>query len=106
MGALRTYAKPERETDATSVSSTPTAEAGALTHGRHHDPAAFLRLVSPGGTVSPSQRAGAFHNAQQHYGNRAVQRFMASTPVIQRKCACGGSCSSCMDEEETKLQRA
>jgi Domain of unknown function (DUF4157) len=104
MGALRTYANPSRETEATAIPAEPTAEAGARSTGRHHAPAALLRFVSPGWIADPSQRARMFHDTQQHYGNRAVQRFIASKPVIQRKCACSGSCTSCKEEEE--LRRA
>ena len=106
MGARRTYANPSREAEATAIPAELTGEAGARPTSRHLDPSALLRLVSPGGAVSPSQRAEAFHEAQQLYGNRVVQRLMASKHVIQRKCACGGSCGSCMEEAALRRSRA
>jgi hypothetical protein len=52
-------------------------------------------------------RAVVLRRAQQVHGNRYVQRFLASArghsaapgpPVIQRSCACGGTCPKCRAE--------
>lgn len=41
--------------------------------------------------------AGVLLNLQQTHGNRYVQRLL-SDAVIQRKCACGGTCDHCQSE--------
>jgi hypothetical protein len=51
-------------------------------------------------------RALALRRAQQAHGNRYVQRLVAASPsarssgrVVQRQCACGGTCPSCKADE-------
>jgi Domain of unknown function (DUF4157) len=52
-------------------------------------------------SVNASVRAATFRRTQQLHGNSIVQRVLArsaappSTRVVQRKCACGGTCEDC-----------
>src|SRR5712692_7235994 len=50
----------------------------------------------------PRQRYEAFARAQSTYGNQAVLRMLkhstnSSGPMLQRKCACGGSGGDCAE---------
>jgi len=104
MGLLKTYAHPKQETDATPAPAR-TTEPVARPAVRRHDDSALLGFVASGCAASPPQRDEVLLNAQSRYGNRAVRRLLGSLPVIQRKCACRGSCAKCKDEEE-ELRRA
>ncbi len=41
---------------------------------------------------------------QRAVGNSAFQAHSGLSPIIQRKCACGGSCARCAAKEETGIQ--
>jgi hypothetical protein len=80
------------------------SSAGALLAGADSD--GFLGHPAIGDFANTGPRAMAFHSAQQSFGNRLVQRSLArgnphlnSGPMIQRKCACGGSCAKCSEAE-------
>jgi len=47
-------------------------------------------------------------DADEREADRAAEQVVSSrhAPVLQRKCACGGSCSKCQDEQETVLHRS
>jgi hypothetical protein len=103
MGSRRTYAKHEPAADTTPIPTSSPAE--SMTEPvAPHSPASLLSFTPSSREASPATHAEAFLDAQQQYGNRAVQRLMARTPVIQRKCACGGSCGSGKEEEEVRLR--
>ena len=110
MGLLKTYATPEPNREAEPVPTKALMENPTRPQPQR-TPSASPRLVSPGGAASPAGRAAALRAAQQRYGNRAVQRFMANQGVIQRKCAGNCSrvaCAKAAEEEEwrhTRVQR-
>src|SRR5260221_5282628 len=62
---------------------------------------------------SPSVRHQVMAKAQSTYGNQAVLRmlnrsFNSATPILQRKCNCGGAggdCAACNEKKESTLQR-
>lgn len=72
---------------------------GSDTASSPHAAAPLLRQ-SAGSEV----RVLAMRRAQQNLGNQKTQHLVTqfsrrSTPVIQRECACGGTCSSCQAKE-------
>lgn len=63
------------------------------THPEIHVPGrAELSGPTPGGTFSP------IYGLQHTVGNRAFGDMLEKV-MLQRKCACGGTCSSCQEEE-------
>src|SRR5262245_49951344 len=104
MGVLRVYASPIQEAEVPPAAVTPSVK--AVRPMVHPSLQEIQQRLALGGTGDASWRTRALHQAQHHYGNRAMQRLVANLPVIQRKCACGGACGSCKQEEEDKLRRA
>lgn len=80
------------------------SSAGALAAGAGSN--AFLNHPALSDSANVGVRAMALQSAQQSYGNRFVQRSLTrgnsspiSGPMIQRKCACGGTCAKCSEGE-------
>ena len=81
-----------------------------------------LRRAAPEiGLQNPTRRNNSVAALQSAYGNQALLRFLnssketpsvqnAETPVLQRKCACGGAgdgeCAECKKKEESGLRRS
>src|SRR5579859_4371467 len=64
-------------------------------------PDAAARSLKFSGLSSP-----ILQRAQRLYGNRASQQMVQRDRVLQRQCACGGTCDKCRQgEERSVLQR-
>lgn len=108
MGSLKTYTTESPQTPSPAPAlPAPTSQA-TQRPTTSAPPVGLFHLAAPGSNSNSSQGSGAILNAQRHYGNRVVQRMLDRniSPLqhpVQRKCACGGSCSACKEEE---LRRA
>jgi hypothetical protein len=52
-------------------------------------------------------KAPVLQRAQRLYGNRASQQIVMRARVVQRQCACGGTCAKCQEEEQQRqVQRS
>src|SRR5689334_14513426 len=63
--------------------------------------AASKSSPEPRRTPQQPMQASPLTDLVTRLGNRGLQRLRP----IQRKCSCGGSCPSCREEEELRLQR-
>jgi hypothetical protein len=51
-------------------------------------------------------RAPVLQRAQRLYGNRASQQIVMRAHVVQRQCACGGTCAKCQEEEQQRQAKS
>ena len=59
--------------------------------------------TSAAGSVTiQSLKAPVLRRAQRLYGNRASQQIVMRARVVQRQCACGGTCAKCQEEEQQR----
>lgn len=63
------------------------------------------------GMLQAKLRVSQPGDADEQEADRAVEQIVSrksygSGPVLQRKCACGGSCSKCQEEEQTVHRKA
>ncbi len=62
------------------------------------------------GTRQPNHLLGPTQFLQRNLGNSYIQSIaggqssLGGAPTIQRKCACGGSCASCADQEGEEIR--
>jgi Domain of unknown function (DUF4157) len=68
---------------------------------------AVLRLMESGG-LQTKLRVSQPGDADEQEADRAAAQVVSqrSGPVLQRKCACGGTCSSCQEEKEDVIHRS
>jgi hypothetical protein len=83
--------------------SAPPAKSPAS--GATFDPFAE-RFFGPESLSVERLRAPALQRAQRLYGNRASQHMVMRARVLQRHCACGGTCAKCQEDEQRALQRS
>jgi Domain of unknown function (DUF4157) len=67
-----------------------------------HQVIRLLRSPVPAHAVNSSTRSSAARRVQRTIGNRASQQIVMRAPVVQRQCACGGTCAKCQEEEQPR----
>jgi bacterioferritin-associated ferredoxin len=112
-GGRLVLAKPEREHSVDSESSVEEASAAVTSPPADpiedlpiHRVIRLLRSPVPGHAANISTRASAARRVQKTHGNRASQQIIMRSPILQRQCACGGTCAKCQEEEQRALQRS
>jgi hypothetical protein len=109
--------EPQARTAAPAMAPADTfddSSAGAVFALPPVDPAALTTLYRQplSRPVNATIRAATFRRTQQTYGNRIVQRVLARSAaalparLVQRKCACGGTCEDCQQAGDIPVEEA
>jgi Domain of unknown function (DUF4157) len=101
--AKNTPEDQRRPRDASLRSDVPAFQGLQRTIGNQ----AVLRLMESGG-LQTKLRVSQPGDADEQEADRAAAQVVSqrSGPVLQRKCACGGTCSSCQEEKEDVIHRS
>ncbi len=105
---VRPKAKPEHSVDEderVADASTPSASPPPDPIDTLPMPEVLQLLRSPVRGHATNTRASAARRMQETHGNSFVQRLV-SAQVVQRQCACGGTCTRCREEEAQRSWRA
>src|SRR5262249_8796998 len=67
----------------------------------------MLRLLESGG-LQAKLRVSQPGDGDEQEADRAAEHIVSSqaAPRLQRKCACGGTCASCQEEEQQVIHRS
>lgn len=99
-------ASAQKETESPRHESTATAAKTALNGNfAARTAAGFLGDVALSGRANAGVRTLAMRQMQQTHGNHFAQRAVSGR-LIQRHCACGGSCEKCRAEEDLSTSSA
>ena len=71
-----------------------------------HQVIRLMRSPAPGNAADSTTRSSAARRIQRTIGNRASQQIVMRARIVQRQCACGGTCAKCQEEEQQReIQR-
>jgi bacterioferritin-associated ferredoxin len=110
MGAAAETVSLQRDAPSRSPETAGPESAPAMS-GASFDP--FVDRLLAGAPAEPSDsaagslsvqrlKAPVLQRAQRLYGNHASQQMVMRSRVLQRQCACGGTCAKCREQEEQR----